>query len=116
MAKVEELRAVLKRESGPLLSLQQIAHAPTASNALVALSTVLPTDTWLYQTEIRALAPAAPAMTLEGYTNSATALAQAFEQTQQFEGIQLVETSASDVGVTQNRIKLKAQLRASVQP
>lgn len=116
MAKVEELRAVLKRESGPLVSLQKIIKLPTATNALVALSATLPSDTWFYQTEIRAVAPAAPAMTLEGYTNSTPMLVQALEQAQQFDGVQLVESSATDVGSIQNRIKLKAQLRVSVQP
>ena len=116
MAKVEELRAVLKRESGPLVSLQKITRLPTATNALVALSTTLPSDTWFYQTEIRAVAPAAPTMTFEGYTNSTAMLVQALEQSQQFDGIQLVESSATDVGSIQDRIKLKAQLRASVQP
>lgn len=116
MAQVEELRAVLARDSGPLVSLQKVTQSPTASSALVALSAALPSDTWLYQTEIRAVAPAAPSMTLEGYTTSTTTLVQALEQAEQFDSVQLVESSATDLGSAQNRIKLKAQLRESVRP
>lgn len=114
VSQVRQLRAQLERESKPIISIRELAQAPAAGSALAALSTVLPTDTWIYQAEIRAIATTAPVITLEGYAPSAATLVQTFEQAQQFSGIQLVETSAADAGL--NRFKLKAQLQSSARP
>ena len=114
VAEVRQLRAVLNRESRPLIAIRQLAQAPAAGSALVALSNTLPTDTWLYQTDVRAVAAAAPVITMEGYAPSAATLVQMLEQARQFSSIQLIETSAAESGL--NRIKLQAQLQSSAQP
>lgn len=111
VAGVNQLRATLERESKPLIEMRRLTLAPGAGNALLALSTTVPNDAWLYQTDIQALASAAPVITMEGYAPSAATLVRLFEQAQQFQGIQLIESSAAEPGL--NRIKMKAQLQSS---
>lgn len=114
VAEVKRLRLVLRRESEPLVAVRELARTPGVGRALSALSSTLPSDTWLYQADIRALSRAAPVITMEGYSPSAATLVQTFEQAQQFAGIELMETSAADAGL--NRIKLKAQLLPGGRP
>lgn len=114
VAALRKLRAMLERDSQPLTAVRRLALAPAAGSALAALSDTLPTDAWIYQTDIRAIAPAAAAITMEGYAPSAATLVQTLEQAQRFAQIELVEAGAAEAGL--NRVKLKAQLQSGVQP
>jgi hypothetical protein len=96
------------------MAMLELSRAPAAGSALAAMSATLPNDAWVYQAEIHVTAPAAPVITLEAHAPSATVLVQTLEQAQLFEGIQLVETSAAEAGLS--RVKLQAQLRRGALP
>lgn len=109
VAKVDELRALLKKESKPVASLLQLMKAPAADRTLAAMSVVMPRHAWLYQADIQSVTDAPITVSLEGYTPSATTLLQSLEQSEQFEGVQLVEVVTTDPALGLERVKLKAR-------
>lgn len=115
LAKVEELQGALDRESRPIAKLRELMQTAPTGDAIMAISSAVPKDSWLYQIDIRALA-APVTIGLEGYTPTAASLVQALEQSQRFEALQLLEVANSEAGEQRDRIKIKAHLFSARAP
>jgi hypothetical protein len=110
VATLRAQRAALATDSKPLVALYEAMRRPSAADALVALSAVLPPDTWIYQAEGRADTENI-AVTLEAYTPVATSLLQALEQSGRFESIELAEAGSTSAENSTDRVQLVAKLR-----
>ncbi len=95
--------------AAPLAAIRELMRAPTASEALAAVSLALPTDSWMYRLDIQAFA-AGPTLRAEGYTQAPASAVAALERSPQLQAVELIETSAAEMGGTGNRIALKARL------
>ena len=113
--KIEQQRALLVTEGRPIALLHEVMLQPSAADGLVAVSSALPHDSWIYQADIRAL-PSGVAVNLEGYTSSSTSLLQGLEGSGRLEAIELVEATSAGVGSGSERVQLKARLRGRAVP
>lgn len=112
LANIDRQRAALSTEGKPIVSLSELMETPSAAQALVALSAVVPQDSWVYQADIGAAPSGGVTVALEGYTPTAAALLGALEKSAEFEQVQLVEAANAGVGTELERVELTARLRA----
>jgi hypothetical protein len=114
MEHITKQRAVLDLEGKPIAQLHELMAQPSAAEALAAISSAVPHDTWIYQADIKAL-PSGVTAQLEGYTPSATSLLQGLQQSNHLQGIELVEAASAGMGAGE-RVELKARLRSEAAP
>lgn len=107
-ASLSRERNALSAGVAPLVSLHELMRTASASDALVAMTSAMPDDTWVYQADIRAGAGVVT-LVMEGYTPAATSLLEMLEQSAPFVAIELVETTSGDAGL--DRFEIKARLR-----
>lgn len=108
--RIEKQRALLAKEGKPIALLDEIMRQPAAAEGLVAVSSALPHDTWIYQADIRTLGSGV-SMNLEGYTPSATSLLQGLQSSNRLEQIELIEATSAGLGSGSERVELKARMR-----
>jgi hypothetical protein len=116
MAAIHRRQVELDSLSQPLVALGDLMKSKSAVEALTAMSSVIPADTWVYQTEIRQNEVRAPAaaevlIKLEAYTPAATTLIGLLQGSDEFEQVQLVETASAGLGTASDRVELTARLR-----
>lgn len=114
--KIERQRATLADRGKPVIALRELMRSASAAQVLTAMSTAVPANSWIYQTEIRTPAAANPSVKLEGYTTAAAALVEALQQHPEFEQVQLVRSSAAGVASGVDRVELTARMRRLQQP
>lgn len=112
---IEKQRALLAKEGKPIVLLDEVMRRPSAADGLIAVSTALPHDTWIYQADIRALASGV-SMSLEGYTPSATSLLQGLQSSKRLDQIELIEATSAGVGSGSERVELKARVQGRATP
>lgn len=115
MTKIREQRALLVTQGKPIALLHKVMSQPSAAEALVAVSSAFPQDSWIYQADIRALAGSV-SVNLEGYAPSGTALLQGLEGSGRLEAIELIEATSAGVGSGSERVELKARVRGRATP
>lgn len=112
---IKKQRAVLATESKPIALLDEIMQQPSAAEGLVAVSSAFPTDSWIYQADIRALATGV-SVSLEGYAPSATSLLQGLESSGRLDAVELIEATTAGTGSGSERVELKARMRGRATP
>lgn len=113
--RIEKQRALLVTEGKAIAQLHAVMLRPSAADGLLAVSSALPHDSWIYQADIRALANGV-SVNLEGYTPSATSLLQGLEGSGRLDAIELIEATSAGVGSGSERVELKARVRGRTTP
>jgi hypothetical protein len=109
VARIQMRREELAHGAGPIVALRELMQTSAVPQVLSTTSAAIPSDTWIYQTEIRMSADAAALMRLDGYTASATHLVELLEQRPEFEQVELVSAQAGQDEASANRVQIKAR-------
>jgi hypothetical protein len=112
---IKKQRDVLATQGEPIMLLHEVMQQPSAAEGLVAVSSALPHDSWIYQADIRALGTGV-SVNLEGYTPSATSLLQGLESSGRLDAIELIEATSAGSGSGSERVELKARMRGGATP
>jgi hypothetical protein len=84
---------------------------PDAVDVLRTLTSDIPSDTWLYELEIKASPNDAYQLKLVGYTPAATMFVDALEKHPTFEGVRLVSAASAGLGTTRDRLTVTARFK-----
>lgn len=112
---IKKQRAVLATQSKPIALLDEVMRQPSAADGLIAVSSAFPSDSWIYQADIRTQATGV-SVNVEGYTPSATSLLQGLESSGRLDAVELIEATSAGAGSGSERVELKAHMRGTATP
>lgn len=113
LAVLQRREAELEKLSAPVIALRTLMNDKSAVDALTAMSSVIPQDTWIYQSQVQAAASTPLQIRIEAFTPSASALAKQIQASPQWQQVKILQASA--VGTGQERVELALQLAGDSQ-
>ncbi|MEJ1962977.1 MAG: PilN domain-containing protein [Gammaproteobacteria bacterium] len=81
---------------------------PDAVDVLRTLTSEIPSDTWMYELEIRASSTPGYQVKLGGYAPAATMFVDALEKRPKFDGVRLVSAASAGIGTARDRLTVTA--------
>jgi hypothetical protein len=115
MELVEKRRTLLDTEGKPIAQLRALMAQPSAAEGLIAISSAVPHDSWIYQADFKVL-PNGVTAQLEGYAPSATSLLQGLQASGRLDAVELVEAASAGVASGVERVELKARVHGGAAP
>jgi hypothetical protein len=82
---------------------------PDAVDVLRALTDDIPSDTWLFELEVRASSVPGYHVKLSGYAPAATMFVDALKKSAKFDGVRLVSAASAGLGTAQDRLTVTAR-------
>jgi len=111
-AQAERARALarnLSRGSAGPDALIALMARPDAVDVLGTLTSDIPSDTWMYELEIKASAAPGYQVKLGGYAPAATMFVDALEKRPKFAGVRLVSAASAGIGTARDRLTVTAR-------
>lgn len=82
---------------------------PDAVDVLRTLTSDIPSDTWMYELEVKGASAPGYQVKLSGYAPTATMFVDALEKRPKFDGVRLVSAASAGIGTARDRLTVTAR-------
>lgn len=107
--RARSLAREIKHGSAGADALIALMARPDAVDVLRTLTSDVPSDTWMYELEIKASSTAGYQVKLGGYAPAATTFVSALEKQPKFDGVRLVSAMSAGIGTARDRLTVTAR-------